>query len=295
MIGWAWRASAQVDRAWKMRAKFVRAALREPTLTRTLKNLEASSPLGRLLAAQPQTIGNLIWPYQCAAWDAQARFDRIAAHLDFVESIPALKVAGDEKIVFADLTSLSNDARVMLDYSPWLAREGHLTLSLFKGDFRAFTIAFSLRSGPQTELFIGGIQGRKNDDDVLALYRDLTKDFYGVRPRDFVLEMLRLFALKIGVERFYAVADDHKIARHAYFAKKDSPGICYDEVWLERGGRRVSPTHFELPLEGTRRNLDEVPAKKRGMYRRRYEMFDHLAASLPHDLAQAERRHFDAA
>lgn len=294
MIRWAWRSSAQVDTDLKMRAKFVRAALRELALSRSLEKLDPATPLARLLAEHPQTIGNLVWPYQCAAWDAPTRFARITAHLDAVEHIPSLEVVGDEKIVFADLTAISDDARVILDYSPWLAREGHLTLSLFKGHFRAFTIAFSLYNYPETELFIGGIQGRKNDGNMLALYREMTKDFHGVRPRDFMLEMVRLFAIKYGVKYIYAVADDHRISRHPYFAREDSPGLTYDDVWIERGGTRVAPTHFKLPLSGTRRGLDEVATKKRAMYRRRYEMFDAIEESLPADLATAERRHFDA-
>ena len=293
MIGWAWRSSAQIDSGWKLRAKFVLAALKNPTLARSLEYLDRQSPLGMLLAERPETIGNLVWPYQCAAWDANTRFARISAHLGALERLPGLKVTGDEKIVFADLTSLSPDALVMIDYSPWLAREGHLTLSLFKGHFRAFTIAFSLVNWPQTELFIGGIQGR-NDDRILEMYRDLTKEFHGVRPRDLMLELLRLFALRIDAKHIYAVADDHKISRHAYFGKKGTLGLNYDDVWVERGGLRIAETHFELPLAGSRRDLNEVAAKKRSMYRRRYEMFDELEASLPDDLAQAERRRFDA-
>ncbi|NUR46393.1 MAG: DUF535 family protein [Sphingomonas sp.] len=293
MIGWAWRASAQVDPNWKLRAKFALAALKDRALAHSLQHVDPQSPLGQLLTERPETIGNLIWPYQCAAWDAKTRFARISTHLEAIEKLPALKVEGDEKIVFADLTSLSPNTFVMIDYSPWLAREGHLTLSLFKGDFRAFTIAFSLSNWPQTELFIGGIQGR-NDDRILDMYRDFTKEFHGVRPRDLMLELLRLFALRIGVQHIYAVADDHKISRHAYFGKKGTVGLNYDDVWVERGGSRIAPTHFELPLSRTRRDLNEVAAKKRSMYRRRYEMFDQLEASLPHDLALAERRRFAA-
>jgi uncharacterized protein VirK/YbjX len=294
VIGWAWRASDQVADNWKLRSKFVLAAFREPALARSLEQLDASSPLGGLLAEHPETIGNLIWPYQCAAWDAKTRFSRISGHLDTLEKLPGLKLADSEKIVFADLSSLSDDTALMIDYSPWLAREGHLTLSLFKGDFRAFTVAFSLFNHPQTELFIGGIQGRKNDDDILALYRDFTKDFHGLRPRDFLLEMLRLFAVSHGVQHIYAVADEYRISRHPYFAKKEANGLLYNDVWLDRGGARVAETHFELPLAGTRRDLDQVPAKKRAMYRRRYEMLDEIAAGLPRDLAQADRRRFNA-
>jgi uncharacterized protein VirK/YbjX len=105
---------------------------------------------------------------------------------------------------------------------------------------------------------------------------------------------LRLFAAGLGAKHIYAVADAHKISRHPYFGKKGASGIFYDEIWEDRGGVRVAETHFELPLAGSRRDLEEVAAKKRSMYRRRYQMLDEIAAALPSNLAAVERRRFDA-
>jgi uncharacterized protein VirK/YbjX len=293
MLRWAWAASREVDPDLKMRAKFVVATLRTPSLTRKLASLNAESPMAELLTECPETIGAMVWPYQCAAWDAETRFRRISEHLDVVRQIPGLTLALDDKLVLANLSAISSGVSLIIDRAPWLAREGHLALSLFKDDFRAFSVAFSLSKEPELTLFIGGLQGRRADE-VLALYRDLTKDFEGMRPRDFLIESLRLFAVKIGVRHIYAVAEDHKISRHKYFAGKETSGLNYDEAWLERGGSRVAVTHFELPLGGSRRPLEEVPAKKRSMYRRRYEMLDAIDAAMPSDLATAERRHFDA-
>lgn len=293
LLGWAWQASREIDPSFKGRSRFVLAALRENSLARQLMAADRSTAVGALLAEWPQTLGNLVWPYQCAAWDAKTRFDRISRHFDAVEQVPGLRLAPDEKLVLADLSAFSEGSSLILDRPQWLAREGHLSLSLFKGNFRAFTISFSLSGSPPRELFIGGIQGRQ-DADILAVYRDLTKDFHGVRPRDFLLEALRLFAIGVGVERIFAVADAHKITRHAYFGKKDALGLDYDEVWRDRGGIRVADTHFELPIGGNRRPLDEIAAKKRSMYRRRYQMLDEISAALPTDLRQAERRRFEA-
>jgi uncharacterized protein VirK/YbjX len=210
-----------------------------------------------------------------------------------VGAIPGLQLNPEEKLVLADLSHFSQGVSLIIDRPPWLAREGLLTLSIFKDDFRAFTVSFSLSGYPDTELFIGGLQGRQSED-ALALYRDLTKDFAGVRPRDFILEMLRLFAPRMGVRHIHAVADDHKISRHEYFGSKPVPGLFYDDVWRERSGERAAETYFRLPLEGSRRPLEEVAAKKRSMYRRRYEMLDQIEAMFPEDLAQAERRTFEA-
>jgi uncharacterized protein VirK/YbjX len=196
-------------------------------------------------------------------------------------------------MVVADLSRYSPGASLLLDRAEWLTREGHLTLSLFKDDFRAFTLSFSLFGYPETELFIGGLQGRQTEN-ALELYRDLTKDFAGLRPRDFVLEMLRLFALKIGARHIYAVADSQKIFRHRYFRKKSTPRLDYDDVWRDRSGEPVTARYFELPLMGSRRPLEEVPTKKRSMYRRRYEMLTEIERSMPSDFVTAERRQFDA-
>ena len=264
ILPWAWSASKQADPSLKSRVKFVLAATRAPSASRKLASANASSPLGVLLAECPETVGIILWPYQCAAWDARTRVHRINEHLEAARKIPGLTIAPDDKVVLADLSSISSGASLIIDRPPWLAREGHLTLSLFKDDFRAFTVSFSLIGAPEPGLFIGGLQGRQSDD-ILDLYRDLTKDFEGMRPRDFLLEALRLFAVKIGVRHIFGVADEHKISRHKYFAGKLTAGICYNDVWLERGGSRVAPTHFELPLSASRRLREEVSSKKRSM------------------------------
>lgn len=293
ILKWAWEASKHADPGVRMRLKFVAAARREHKICKELVAADPHSSLGRLLSEWPAAAGFLRWPYQCASWDAKTRFSRISDHLQAVQEIPGLDLAVDDKLVLADLSSFSSGASLILDRAAWLAREGLLTLSLFKGEFRSFTVSFSLAGHPETELFIGGLQGR-HSDQALSLYRDLTKDFEGMRPRDFMIEMLRMFAAKIGVRHIYGIADDHKIWRHPYFGSKQMPGLSYDEVWSERSAERVAETHFELPLGGSRKPLESIASKKRSMYRRRYEMLDAIDEMLPIDLSKAERRHFEA-
>jgi uncharacterized protein VirK/YbjX len=293
ILTWAWRESKHAEASLKLRTKFVLAALRASSVSRRFATAPADSPIGQLLAESPETVGILLWPYQCAAWNAERRFSRLTEHLTAVRRIPGLTLDREDKLLLADLSSISSGVSLIIDRPRWLDREGHLTLSLFKYNFRAFTVSFSLIGGSEPALFVGGLQGRQSDE-ILDLYRDLTKDFHGMRPRDFLLESLRLFALKIGVRHLFAVADAHKISRHKYFAGKEAGGFSYDNVWLERGGTRVAATHFELPLTGSRRALEEISSKKRSMYRRRYDMLDAIEAVLPRDLTVAERRHFDA-
>lgn len=291
VIRWALNASAHIGGNSRLRWKFIYTALRNRSVAQQMERLDPMSPLGGLFREWPETAGFLMWPYQCCAWDAKTRFERIQGHLDVLSTTPGLALSPDEKLILADLGDVSTGAKLVIDRPKWLSREGHLTLSLFKDNFRAFTVSFSLWDTDDLQIVIGGIQGR-NDENILDLYRDLTKDFHGMRPRDFILEALRMFATKIGAKHIYAVAEDQKISRHAYFRRRGSYGLVYDDIWLERGGSRVADTHFELPIAPARRPLDDIQAKKRSMYRRRYEMLDNVIASLPDDLRSARRIQF---
>src|SRR5262252_9474273 len=70
VIGWAWRASENVDRNWRLRSKFVLSALKHRSLAESLRHAPAESPIGNLIGEWPDSVGYLLWPYQCAAWDA---------------------------------------------------------------------------------------------------------------------------------------------------------------------------------------------------------------------------------
>jgi uncharacterized protein VirK/YbjX len=274
-----------------LRAKFLFAAVWNLELAERLCNADESTPFGRFVLNNPDTAVNLLQPYQCAAWDARERFDRIEQHANAMERL-GLAIGPGEKLLLADLGFLSKDASLLLDQPPWLEREGHLTLNLFKGTFRAFSVSFSLADTQEQNLFIGSLQGR-DVERALDLYRSLTKEFHGVRPRDLIIEMLRLFAQKVGVQRIFAVADDYRIATHRYFGARQ-PDLSYNRVWEERGGWKVDETQFELPLEIQRRDLDEVGSKKRNMYKQRYAMFDAISDALPLELSDARRLSFEA-
>src|SRR5262249_51543573 len=146
---------------------------------------------------------------------------------------------------------------------------------LFLADTRMFSLAFSLAFQDDALIaYVGAVQGR-DIEGVLAEYRELTKAAHGMRPRDLLIEVFRIFCSTLGVTRILAVSDQYRHHRHAYFSKAQKTFFNnYDEVWTERGGIRVDPMFFELAVETSQRDLDAIPAKKRGMYRRRYDMLN---------------------
>ncbi|MBX9625267.1 MAG: VirK/YbjX family protein [Gemmataceae bacterium] len=58
-------------------------------------------PLGRLIAARPEMVGALIWPYLHAGWDAGTRLCRIREHYAAVAAAPVLDLVPDQVAGFA--------------------------------------------------------------------------------------------------------------------------------------------------------------------------------------------------
>lgn len=268
------------------RARMVAGALRAMPVWRKMLTGSPSASARTLLAERPEVLGAAIWPYQNATWNARTRLRRIAEHCLAVDSLgDPFVFSTQERIVLADLGARHPDFRLVMDQPIWFMREGGLTLNLFVGSFRAFSIAFSFQRDPDGDLsvYVGAIQGRRTED-ALDLYRTLTRSLHGIRPRDFLLECLRMLCRAVGVERLEAVSDAARQHNHAYFGGSKDIASDYDTIWTERGGIRTSPGTFEIPVQGVRRPLDEVKANKRSLYRQRYEFLDELEAEIARTL-----------
>ena len=81
-----------------------------------------------------------------------------------------------------------------------------------------------------------------------------------------------------GVKKIYAVDDAKRQQRSNYFgaAKAKQLFVDYNDIWLERGGIRHNHEFFVISLDTPMKNLDEVAAKKRAMFRRRYEFMQSM-------------------
>jgi len=160
-------------------------------------------------------------------------------------------------------------------------REGQLVINLFVGEVRIFSLAFSLgRDGGERTAFVGAVQGR-DIEGVADEYRDLTKAAHGMRPRDLLFDIFRMLCSVLGVTRILAVSDQFRHHRSAYFGGPDQQfSKNYNEMWIDRGGEPAGPMFFAIRVEGARRELSEVPAKKRAMYRRRYDMVESIGQQL---------------
>lgn len=238
---------------------------------------------GRILKLKPNVLGNLVWPYIHKDWDAAQRFSTIAKHYALLKSMPTFLDISDglpKKIVSLD--TFSPNTMLVLDKPSWFAREGEIVLNIFQNDLRVMSVAFTL-GAYQNEIimYIGGIQGIHSgvpSEHSLEIIKELTKDFNGLRPRSFVIAVLRRIARRIGATKILAIDQMHRHHWHPYFksAPKSLSNTNYDEIWKDNEGVAGDDGFYYLKASSQYRDLTEIDSKKRSMYRKRYEMLDQI-------------------
>lgn len=233
----------------------------------------------------PNIVGLVEWPYIHNTWSVAERLNAVATHYELLDrcrtNIFRLKFNQSQQL--ACLGFVAEGYNIVIDRPSWFIREGELVLNIFNGEVRICSIAFVMGQDESgVKLILGAIQGIHSGvsrEDSLLMFKTLTKTFEGMRPRSLLIFILRVIARYVGAERICAVADLHRHHRHRYFGASEQTklGTCYDEIWLDHGGVLDSSSGFyQLPIEAKRKDFAEIPSHKRAMYRRRYEILQHI-------------------
>jgi uncharacterized protein VirK/YbjX len=247
---------------------------------RLLKPLLLSMPGSRqndLLRARPEVLEMVHGRYLAANWGAKEKISTVLSHLETVAEIGGVVDFPPDVVVdLIPLDSVGPEYRITLDQPRWLLREGQLALSLWEGIDRIFSLSFSLSTvNGKRVAYIGGIQGRvqaADEPDILERYRIFTKAAFGSRPRDFLVETFRLLCQALGVSEILTVSDANQPLRE----HQTHLVLSYDDVWKERGGVDNGGGFYILPVASSRRSDEEIPAKKRNVYRKRYALYSEV-------------------
>ena len=160
-------------------------------------------------------------------------------------------------------------------------KEGELTIGIFSETLLQavcfLTFSISSFTPNQRGMFVGGLQGSRSvteKEDVISI----TRQMHGMRPKALLFFALQQLASFWKVTSIRAVSDEQHIYRH--IRKRKTINARYNEFWTECGGRRQSDGMFELPVVREDRDLTEMKATKRQMYRRRYAMLTRLSEEI---------------
>jgi uncharacterized protein VirK/YbjX len=273
--------SGASPRALKRRVAFICRALKYQQSLRQFWTRLTSVAINGRLPVTVDIIGVTEWPYLNNAWDVEERLERIATHYELLASTSSTLLGLDKRtaVRVVDLSRFSPGCEILIDRPLWFKREGELVLNLFRETLRVASLVFVFgRQGGVPAIFIGAIQGINrgvSSEESLEVFRNLTKEFEGLRPKSLLVDILRMIASELGIKMLFAVADENRHHRHKYFGPEEQAKLAanYNEMWSEHGGSPSAIDGFyELPVKASRRELSDIPAKKRAMYRRRYTM-----------------------
>ncbi len=239
------------------------------------------------LELRSEMLGAVDWPYIHNRWDIPTKLDKIATHYEVLSEIPSdlIYITGNatgdglDCHELMDLSDISQNLKIVIDKAPWFAREGELLINILMQDLRVASIAFTLgKVKGEKVAYIGAIQGIYGGfpvNQALEIYKTLTKEFQGLRPRSLLLEILKVLMKKLGVSSLYCISDNNRHHRHKYFGKDKNTAFKndYNAMWEEHDGiLNMSTGFYEISTNPSIKDMADIPSKKRSLYKRRYEI-----------------------
>lgn len=144
------------------------------------------------------------------------------------------------------------------------SREGELALCLANTHGQLLSSAiFSIADDGRT-LLIGCLQGAAAELGRDAV-RDLTKQCYGLRPKNLLFSLLLAFGSYTGAQQVRGVCN----LAHPFAGEADKIKADYDSFWEECQGVLQADGFFALPTAEAERSELQVESKHRSAFRRR--------------------------
>ena len=161
-----------------------------------------------------------------------------------------------------------------LKFEPGQRKEGLLSVMMDVDGEHLYQIIFWIEQrGGQPTLVIGAMQG-PNTENAQDFVREMTKRAHRFRTKNLILYMTQTVARALGIKRMLAVSNAGYYANnHVRLDRKLKTD--FGAFWEEVGGWETDDQRFyELPLVYPRKTMEEVPTRKRAVYRRRFAFLD---------------------
>lgn len=171
------------------------------------------------------------------------------------------------------LSQLDEDFSLYLQQYDLDPFEGFFSLSLRnQKNQRLYDIVFVFLNSE--EMLATCIQG-PSGEHAQEWVKKLTKQLHGIRPMYLLLNALRLVCQQFHCQ-LLGIPSNHQVKKRWYGHQRTF--FDYDEFWRDNGANLQH--YWQIPLIASKKSLDEIPSKKRSMYRKRYEMLNDLANSI---------------
>ena len=222
-----------------------------------------------LLNARPDFSYPLAHRFLDKRFSAKQRLDAMCDNLTFLpEKLTALGLPPlwQQAISFGEVIP---DFEMTLSMTTHQPMEGYWVLELWHKPRNELVYLLTFAKLGEA-LLISVVQG-PNFEGSKEMVKQLTKTCYGLRPAYLMVETMKALTKVLGFNQLLGIPQ--KYQNKSRFIQSSHYVVDYDVIFAESGGQLKD--YWELPLE-IDRNLDDVPSKKRSMYRKRYAMLDNL-------------------
>lgn len=217
-------------------------------------------------------------PYINTNWTLSKRLDVLKRHYRMTSStMTPLDLTLQDSKELIKLDAILPDLTLVLDRPLWFRFEGECVLNVFLKDIRAVSLAFSvgLEDGVPVA-YVGAVQGGSVGPHMMEINKAITHAAHGLRPRDLILNLFRMVCARCGINEMLMVSNASAVAYSPYFGQR-AVRVNFDEIAHDHGALPDSSgQYYRMPVNAPRRDLSEVPSKRRSMHKHRYKMLDEL-------------------
>ena len=175
---------------------------------------------------------------------------------------------------------------LVLRIEPGQRKEGLLALMLLLPDGEPiYQIIFWIARDKLGDwsMWIGAMQG-PNMDDAKEVVKKITKKCHSYRTKNLILYATQAVARTLDLRKIYAVTNEGYYANNHVRSDRKLK-TSFSDFWIEVGGSHTDDPRFDsLPLNETRKSEEEIPTRKRAVYRRRFALLDEIDSSIEKNL-----------
>lgn len=223
-----------------------------------------------------------------------ARAELLFDHFKFLEKNfkpdIILDIYAEKEILLYSKNFENDKLDFILRFYPGLRKEGLLSLCLKLNGTDLYQVVFWLGEDDENNaaLFIGAMQG-PNGSNSKDMVKHATKLCHGYRTKNLSIYLTQIFARSLNLQKIYAVTNAGYYANnHIRLDRKLK--TSFSDFWKEIGGAPTDDLRFfELPLTEERKSYEEIPTRKRAVYRRRFEFLDEVEENVAKTVASEVR------
>ena len=236
----------------------------------------------------PHLLEKIFRPYLSLKKSSYENAKIISSHYGYLESNFKydelnLKLS-NEGIILFDFEVDERLYTTKLIYDPKFRREGEITLQIQDNKCEPiYSLSFCFNNSDNLNILIGSLQGPESSPNTNGLIKKLTKQLYGLRPKDLMIKVLIGVANTLNVNEIFAISNKYHVFNTNRY-KSIHVSSNYDNHWSSISGKKVTEDFFSLPNTDLRKNPEDISRNKRAMYRKRYAWLDQMYTDIRNNL-----------